>query len=405
MFMRNTSQLRILSKAPAGWRICNLGAVIENTQYGTSNASGEDGEIPVIGMKNIQDGRVTLNNLEKTHLSETEYQSLLLRRGDILINRTNSYELVGKTGIYDSDVPAVFASYLVRLKPDLNQVNPKYLNYWLNSPQIKKVIKKIATKAISQANINPTELQKFCPLLLPPLSHQDKIVSLLQEIDTVTQKSERLIEVKRKNYTTSLHTLLNKAKVQNQLMPLSNFLKESKLPDTDGGPHKRITVRLWLKGLEKREVRGTEADGATVYYKRKKGQLIYGKQNAHRGAFGIIPDHLEGYSSSQDLPAFDISGIDPEWLYFCIANDPFLTKLENYTNGSGSKRLHQSDLLRLKIPVPETTIQVKSSQLLNNLRSEIKLLERQLKLYKKEKNTILTKLLGTNIKRKEGPND
>lgn len=84
---------------------------------------------------------------------------------------------------------------------------------------------------------------------------------------------------------------------------LGQMLTESKIPITDSNPQKRITVRLNLKGVEKREFKGTEAENATYFFVRSSGQFIYGKQNIHKGAFGIIPEELDGYESSQDIPA------------------------------------------------------------------------------------------------------
>jgi len=86
---------------------------------------------------------------------------------------------------------------------------------------------------------------------------------------------------------------------------LGSLLTESKIlsenPDTD----KRLRVRLNMLGVEKRP-KTNDKEGATKYYKRKAGQFIYGKQNLHKGAFGIIPHELDGFESSLDIPAFDV---------------------------------------------------------------------------------------------------
>ncbi|MEY2861889.1 MAG: hypothetical protein RL392_2347, partial [Pseudomonadota bacterium] len=84
-----------------------------------------------------------------------------------------------------------------------------------------------------------------------------------------------------------------------------DFLSESRNPSEQNDPSKRNTVRLSLRGVEHREHRGSESIEATNHFRRKAGQFIYGKQNIHKGAFGIIPKQLHSFETSQDLPFFD----------------------------------------------------------------------------------------------------
>lgn len=142
-------------RLPADWRIEPIGKVLMSSQYGTSNGSSETG-VPVIGMKNLQDGKVNFNDLSFVSLGKDEKEKLLLHDGDILLNRTNSYDLVGKVGFVENACEAVFASYLVRLEVDKTKSDPKFVAMWLSSCWADQMIKKIATRAVSQANVNPT---------------------------------------------------------------------------------------------------------------------------------------------------------------------------------------------------------------------------------------------------------
>ena len=90
------------------------------------------------------------------------------------------------------------------------------------------------------------------------------------------------------------------------LKPLGNFLSESRIISTNPSVERRIRVRLNAEGVEKRPV-VTERKGVTRYFIRHSGQFIYGKQNLHKGAFGVIPNELDRFESSSDLPAFDVS--------------------------------------------------------------------------------------------------
>jgi hypothetical protein len=100
---------------PSGWALVSVGDVISSTQYGLNTPSEPGGRTPIVGMKDIQGGRVLFRNLARTTVSNGEMDSYRLRKGDVLINRTNSLDQVGKAGIVEDNQEAVFASYLVRL--------------------------------------------------------------------------------------------------------------------------------------------------------------------------------------------------------------------------------------------------------------------------------------------------
>lgn len=135
---------------------------------------------------------------------------------------------------------------------------------------------------------------------------------------------------------------------------IGDFLTESKIIAEHSDADHRITVRLNCKGIEKRDLKA-EKEGATKYYIRKSGQFIYGKQNIHKGAFGIIPKELDGYTSSADLPSFDfdLSKCNPEWLCLCLKVDERYKKLQKNVKGVGSQRLAVNVFLDEEIPLPD----------------------------------------------------
>lgn len=159
---------------------------------------------------------------------------------------------------------------------------------------------------------------------------------------------------------------------------LGSLLTESKIisenPDTD----KRLRVRLNVLGVEKRP-NTNDKEGATKYYIRKAGQFIYGKQNLHKGAFGIIPEELDGFESSSDIPAFDVDeSCYPEWIYYFFKKGNFYAKLEGLAKGVGSKRIHPIQIFELEIYLPNKEEQneilkniYKTEEKYNRLLSEI----------------------------------
>jgi len=133
---------------------------------------------------------------------------------------------------------------------------------------------------------------------------------------------------------------------------LGSLLTESKIVSENPNTDKRISVRLNIQGVEKRPTTKDKA-GATKYYVRKAGQFIYGKQNLHKGAFGIVPKELDGYESSLDIPAFDIDdSCCPEWIFYFFLKGNFYLKLEGIAKGVGSKRIHPKQIFGLDIFLP-----------------------------------------------------
>ncbi len=134
---------------------------------------------------------------------------------------------------------------------------------------------------------------------------------------------------------------------------------ESKIIDEQPDANKKIRVRLNVKGVEKRPLMN-EKEGATKYYKRTTGQFIYGRQNFHKGAFGIVPQELNGFSSSGDLPAFDIDdSCLPEWLFYSFKVNNRYVQMSKHAKGIGSQRVSSVDFLNQEIFLPSLEVQKK----------------------------------------------
>lgn len=174
---------------------------------------------------------------------------------------------------------------------------------------------------------------------------------------------------------------------------IGEFLTESKVLAEESDAAHRITVRLNCKGVEKRGLKA-EKEGATKYYTRYAGQFIYGKQNIHKGAFGIIPSELDGFTSSADLPAFDIdeSKCVPEWIPLCLKVDERYKTLQKEVKGVGSQRLAVNVFLNVEIPLPDVSVQRKVLAKVGEKITSIALLEDEI-----EKQKSYAKQLRQNI--------
>ncbi len=171
---------------PETWTAEPLGTLLEAVQYGLSMPLHEKGEYPVFRMMNIIDGKMVANDMKYIDLSESEFRNYKANKGDILFNRTNSADLVGKLGIFDLVGDYVFASYLIRLVAKKDLVLPEYLNYYLNSEEGQRRISAFATAGVSQTNINASNLQRVL-VPVPPLAEQSQIISQLKQVDDSKQ--------------------------------------------------------------------------------------------------------------------------------------------------------------------------------------------------------------------------
>lgn len=164
----------------ASWEEKTIGEICSSLKYGTSKKSSDDGEVVVLRMGNLQNGEIDWSNLAYTS-DEEDIKKYLLKSGDVLFNRTNSPELVGKTSIYRGEMPAIYAGYLIKLDYEKNIVVGDYLNYYLNSSKAKEYYMQVKTDGVSQSNINAKKIGEF-EIPLPSLSEQHEIVRLIDDL-------------------------------------------------------------------------------------------------------------------------------------------------------------------------------------------------------------------------------
>ena len=177
---------------PANWEWVRLGDVASDFQYGSAEKSQPEGKIAVLRMGNInRQGQVDYSDLVYTS-NDAEIAKYLLNKNDVLFNRTNSPEWVGKTAIYKGEIPAIYAGYIIRIKPHFNS---DYLNYLMCSDYERNWSKEVKTDGVHQSNINAQKLMAFA-VPLPPLAEQQRIVEKIQEafaeIDSIENNKELL---------------------------------------------------------------------------------------------------------------------------------------------------------------------------------------------------------------------
>ena len=157
---------------PKGFPIGTIRDLVATADYGSSAKASETyGEYPILRMGNITyQGRIDLEDLKYINLEEKEKSKYLVKKGDLLFNRTNSKELVGKTAVYDKDDPVAIAGYLIRVRPN-EMGDSHYISGYLNSAHGKATLRSICKSIVGMANINAQEMQSI-PIMLPSIELQ-----------------------------------------------------------------------------------------------------------------------------------------------------------------------------------------------------------------------------------------
>ena len=178
---------------PNGWKWCKLEDLVCELKYGTSEKSSSVGKIAVLRMGNITNwGTIDYSGLVYSSNDE-DIKQYSLKKNDLLFNRTNSSEWVGKTAVSKEERPAIYAGYLIRVRPIL--ISSDYLNYVMNSSYYRNWCYNVKTDAVNQSNINAQKLSQLM-IPVPPLKEQERIIIEIDKwislIDTIKNSKEKL---------------------------------------------------------------------------------------------------------------------------------------------------------------------------------------------------------------------
>jgi len=178
---------------PKSFEHGKIGNLLERVNYGTSAKAGKEGKYPILRMNNITyGGGWKLDDLKYIDMDERELKKYTAEPGDILFNRTNSKELVGKTAVFRENTPYVFAGYLVRSKVN-SLATPEYISGYLNSTHGKMTLQSMCKNIVGMANINAKEYQAI-NILIPPIEDQRKYSSIVEYCRNKTSSYQGMLE-------------------------------------------------------------------------------------------------------------------------------------------------------------------------------------------------------------------
>ncbi len=385
-------------KLPVSWQMKRLEKLVQFSSGGTPSKAKPEywlGDIPWISAATMHQQEIVTSEL---HISEDGLKagSKLAKENDLL--------LLVRGSMLWKKVPICICKRDVAFNQDVKalringKVTPTYLLYWFLAHQ-RFLLNKVVGTGIGAGKFDLDEL-KSLDILLPPLPEQKAIADLLSSWDEAIEKTERLIQAKERRFRWLLRSLIidqcsmNNEKAEWKKVKIGSFLTESRISGTNGRDAQKITVKLYGKGvIAKGEKRiGSET---TQYYVRKAGQFIYSKLDFLNGAFGIIPDELDGFESTLDLPAFDISdSVSKEWFLYYLIRPEYYTRQLGLAKGQRkARRVNPSEFLKSKIPFPPPEIQKQIAETLSSAQHEIDLLKQLADKYKTQKRGLMQRLL------------
>lgn len=167
---------------PKGWETATIRDIVTDVRYGSSRPAVDGGKYPYLRMNNITyGGELDLTDTKRIDIPDNELDKCTVRRGDVLFNRTNSKELVGKTCVYNRDEMMVLAGFVIRVRVT-ERILPEFLSAFLNTDFSKRMLLGMCKAAIGQANINAQEMQDI-GIYLPPTELQRQFVQFKEQTD------------------------------------------------------------------------------------------------------------------------------------------------------------------------------------------------------------------------------
>lgn len=347
------------------WKYIILGEISNSIEYGlNASAKDFDGIHKYLRITDIDDSsRLFLTDKLSSpdvNFSEEDYENYKLQKNDLLFARTGAS--VGKTYLYrESDGEVYYAGFLIRARLR-DSFDGNFVFQQTLTDKYKQFIE-ITSQRSGQPGVNGKEYGEW-KVGMTSYHEQSAIGTLFHTLDDLLASYKNNLA----NYQSFKATMLSK------MFPKSGhtvpeirldgfegewkkdtfepYLTESRISGDTGLTAKKITVKLWGKGVIEKEEKYAGSSN-TQYFVRKAGQFIYSKLDFQNQAFGIIPNELDGYQSTLDLPTFDIQNIDPKFLLEYVMRSEFYEYQGLIANGSRkAKRIHPEDFLVMPVRIP-----------------------------------------------------
>ena len=375
------------------WEKTTIGeiATIKNGPFGSVLHAEDyvDEGMPIVTTEHFKSGNLPLSKNGIPQVSEDDYCRLkgyMLETDDIVFSRVGSVDI--NAHVEHVQQGWLFSGRVLRVRP-IKSVNSLCLHYVLSTESVKRDIR---NRAVGQTmpSINTPILSNTGIYMSQSEAEQKKIANFLSIIDERIATQSKIIDKLQtliKGIVDS--TILRKEKnaIVGDVCSISEQIRaEANIDDI-------ITVRLHGNGVCKSSAENLQL-GATQYYRRRAGQLIYGKQNFHNGAIGIVPISLDNGITSKDIPSFDIDEMKCNSVYLLaqLQSPQFYKPAEALTTGTGSKRLKEETFLKMPIVLPNKREQDNIATLIISISANLDQAKKMLDLFSIQKQYLLRQM-------------
>ncbi len=376
------------------WEQRKLGELYEKA--GRKN-SGEYGGESIISVANMRFSPAD-RELAEGYLETYNVMDL----GDIAFEGNRSKHFAHGRFVENDIGPGIVSHVFDVFRPK-TQYDLAYWKYAINNERVMGAILVRSTKASTMMHnlVAADFLKESMPV--PTVPEQSLIGSLFAKLDSLITLHQRKVD-KLKTVKQSLLEKMFPREGENvpeirfegftdpwEQRKVGDFLVESRELGAAGDLARKLTVKLWGKGVTEKS--GTSGSEHTQYFVRHSGQFIYSKLDFLNAAFGVIPDHLDEYESTADLPAFDVRNLNANFLLLRVTQKSFYLSYGMIADGSRkAKRIHANTFLDMPLLVPPAAEQDRISQLFQKLDSLIALHQRELEILKNLKQACLEKM-------------
>lgn len=364
--------------------------------YGNKEWYDGENSMPFVQVVDVGDNLRLVEDTKQKISELAQPKSVFVEEGKVVVTLQGSIGRVAITQYpaYVDRTLLIFESY----KAEMDEYYFAYVIQQLFEYEKTRApggtIKTITKEALSNFTIS-----------FPSIAEQKKLGKFFEQLDDTIALHQRKLDLLKETKKGFLQKMFpkNGAKVPEIRFPgftedweerkVGDFLNESRIKGSDGSVARKMTVKLWRKGVvPKEEI--YSGSSATQYYIRKSGQFMYGKLDFLNQAFGIVPSELDGYESTLDSPAFDIGeNMNSIFLLEYVSLTRFYKYQGNLANGSRrAKRIHVDTFLEMPIPTPSFEEQTKIGGFFKQLDDTITLHQRKLDLLKETKKGFLQKM-------------
>jgi type I restriction enzyme S subunit len=393
-----------LGYIPEDWSITPLGQLIHSAEYGSSAKSDSKGEIPVLRMGNLQGGRIDWSDLVYTN-NPREISRYSLQAGDVLFNRTNTIDLVGKTSLYEGAREAIFAGYLIRIKVVAEHLNARFLNYILNTPFARRHSLKELSLAVGQANINAQKLKTY-PVPLPPaMKEQKAIAEALSDVDGLIGALEKLIAKKRAIKRAAVQQLLT-AKTRlpgfsgkwetRRLEYFASIRNHKVLPSNVSPEMPCVELEHIGQGDGRLLARSTAKDSMSVKYSFQSGDVLFGRLRPYLRKFWLAD--CDGICTTEIWPlTVDPCQTVPSFLHILVQTDRFIDTA-SISYGTHMPRADWGVMRAFETRLPRVEEQQAIATVVSDIDAEIEALEHRRDKTRQIKQGMMQQLLTGRIR-------